>query len=88
MCNKGAQAKRLEELKPELWVYSRVQHKDYRYINGEMSCGDRIGFLSVNRHTYEIITTDRKQKFCLEYDQYVDTTDQSAEVHDAALADL
>ena len=83
----GAQEKLLEDLKPEPWVYLRIHIKEgYRY--GGMSADDLLRFLTVNRHTYEIIATDRKRKFYLDYDHYMDNTDQSAEVHDAALAEL
>ncbi len=78
LAGSGAQAKLLEALKPEPWVYLRVEHKDYGYVNGGISCDDLTGFLSVNRHTYEIIPTDRKRKFYLDYNHYVDNTIQSA----------
>ena len=75
----GAQEKLLEDLKPEPWVYLRIYIKEgYRYRG--MSADDLLRFLAVNRHTYEIIATDHRHKFFLDYDHYMDNADQSAEV--------
>ena len=61
----GAQAKLLEELKPEPWVYIQVQHNKYK-LHGGMSIDDLAEFASVNLHTFEIIPTDRKREFYVE----------------------
>jgi len=83
----GAQAKLLEEAKPEPWVYLRLDTKHgYRY--GGMSADELAEFASADRHAFEIVPTDRRRKFYLDYDHEVEDTNQSAEVHDAALADL
>ncbi len=56
----GAQDKLLEELKPDPCVYLRLDTKNgYRY--GGMSADDLAEFASVDRHTFEIIPTDRKR---------------------------
>ena len=49
---------------------------------------DMAEFASVNRHAFEIVPTDCKRRFYLDYDIEVHNTNQDSEVHDAALADL
>ncbi len=83
----GAQGKLLEEIKPEPWVYLRLHTKDgYRY--GGMTADDLAQFASADRHAFEIVPTDRRRKFYLDYDIEVHNTNQDPDVHDAALADL
>ena len=53
-----------------------------------MSADYLAEFASVDCHALEIIPTDRRRNFYLDYDLEVENTNQSAEVHDAALADL
>jgi hypothetical protein len=83
----GAQAKLLEDTKPEPWVYLRLDTKNgFRY--GGMTGDDLAKFASADRHAYEIVPTSRKRKFYLDYDQEVHDTQQGTDVHDAALSDL
>ncbi len=49
---------------------------------------DQAVFASVDCHAFEIAPTDRKRKFYLDYDIEVHNTNQGAEVHAVALADL
>jgi len=58
----------------------------YRY--GGMSVYDFAEFASADRHAFEIVPTDRMRKFYLDYDHELENINQSAEVHDAVLADL
>jgi hypothetical protein len=83
----GAQAKLPEDAKLEPWVYLRIHTKDgCRY--GGMTGNDLAVFASLDRHAFEIVPTDRKRKFYLDYDIEVHNTNQDPDVHDAALADL
>jgi len=53
-----------------------------------MSADDLAEFASADRHAFEIVPMGRMRKFYLDYDHEVEGTNQSAEVHDAALAGL
>jgi hypothetical protein len=83
----GVQAKLLEDAKPEPWVYLRI-HTENGYRYGGMTGDDLAVFASLDRHAFEIVPTDRRRKFYLDYDTEVHNNNQGADVHDAALADL
>jgi hypothetical protein len=62
-----AQGKLLEDTKPESWAYLRLNTKDgYRY--GGMHGKDLAVFAAVYCHAFEIVPTDRRRKFYLDYD--------------------
>ncbi len=83
----GTQGKLIEDTKPEPWVYLHLHTKDgYRY--GGMPGEDLAVFAAVDRHAFEIVPTYRRRKLYLDYDIEVHNTNQGADVHDAALADL
>ena len=81
----GAQAKLLSALKPEPAVYLVIDSKQGRWYGVIEVAAKLLELISNNVHAYEIIPTDRRRKFYLEFDIVQPNNGESADHCDAEL---